>query len=157
SQSLRLVNSVAELRAAKETAVPFIDLPPVRQYEITDDLLRRITLEDGVNVAACLLDTGVAQPHPLLVLALQPKGCLAYKPEWGAEDRDDHGTEMAGLALYGNLDELLSNSDAVELEHCLESVKIFNADDPSPPHLWGEVTIRAVGLAEEAAPERRRA
>ncbi len=157
SRSLRLVNSVAELRGAKETAAPVNNLPPQEQYQLSDDLLARISVQDGTNTAACLLDTGVAQPHPLLAVALQPKDCLAYKPEWGAEDQDDHGTAMAGLSLYGSLLELLNSDGPVALEHCLESVKVLNADDPSPPHLWGEVTIRGVSLAEEAAPERRRA
>ena len=157
SRSLRLINSVAELRGAKSTAELIVGLQPQQQYEVSEELLNRVALQDGINAAACLLDTGVAQPHPLLELALQPKDCLAYKAEWGPEDLDDHGTEMAGLALYGNMVELLQANGAIELEHCLESVKILNPRDPSPPHLWGEVTMRAVNLAEEAAPDRRRA
>ena len=157
SRSLRFVNSVAELRHAKVTAADFLDLSPRDQYQLSSDMLARVSMSDSPTAAACILDTGVTQGHPLLAPALKPSDCQTVREEWGSNDPHGHGTEMAGLSLYGNLVELLATSDPIRLEHCLESVKIYNKDDPNPPHLYGEVTIRSVDLAEQAAPHRHRA
>lgn len=157
SRSLRLVNSVAELRRAKVTAADFLDLSPQDQYQLTSDLLARLSMSADSTVAACILDTGVTQGHPLLAPALKPSSCQTVREVWGSNDSHGHGTEMAGLSLYGNLVELLATKDPIQLEHCLESVKIYNEGDPNPPHLYGEVTIRSVQLAEQAAPDRTRA
>jgi hypothetical protein len=49
----------------------------------------------------------------------------AYYPAWDVTDNDGHGTEMAGLALYGDLVEVLAGAGPVQLTHNLESVKIL--------------------------------
>ena len=51
----------------------------------------------------------------------------ACKPQWGVDDHNGHGTEMAGIAAYGDLREVLASSGPIDLRHRLESVK-----DPSP-------------------------
>jgi hypothetical protein len=157
SRSLRLINSIAELRRAKATAADFLSLSPRDQHTLTEELLSRVSVTVGTAAAACMLDTGVTQGHPLLAPSLRPDDCQSVKVEWGPDDPHGHGTEMSGLVLYGNLVEVLSNQDPIELEHHLESVKIINFSDPNPPHLYGAVTIRSVQLAEQAAPDRARA
>jgi len=157
STSIRLVNSIAELRKAKETAADFISRPPHEQYALTEELLRRVSVKDDISSAACILDTGVTQGHPLLAVALKINDCQAARDDWGADDHNGHGTEMAGLALYGNLVDVLANGSPVEIEHCMESVKILPPIGATHPHLYGEVTVRCVQLAEQAAPERSRA
>ena len=47
------------------------------------------------------------------------------EPGWGTDDAVGHGTEMAGLALVGDLNGLLAGTDSVEIEHRLESVKLI--------------------------------
>ena len=54
----------------------------------------------------CLLDTGVNAAHPLLAPIADADDLHSYKPAWGADDRQGHGTPMAGLAIYGDLTEL---------------------------------------------------
>ncbi len=157
SRSLRLINSVAELRRAKATTADFLNLSPRDQHMLTEELLRRVSATAGATVAACILDTGITQGHSLLAPALRPEDCQSVKDSWGSDDPHGHGTEMSGLALYGNLVDVLSNQNPIELEHCLESVKIINFSDPNPPYLYGAVTIRSVQLAEQAAPNRDRA
>ena len=67
----------------------------------------------------------------------------------GSDDHDGHGTLMAGLAAYGELDKCLVGSQKVYLRHRLESVKIL---PPKPgsnePDLWGAITSQGVSLAE---------
>ena len=155
SRSMTLVGVIAELREAKKTAAEFIDLPPIKQYEITEALLERLTVaEDGS--AVCLLDTGAMRVHPLLLGSLSEVDCQSYKDEWGSDDEAGHGTSMAGLALLGNFVDVLADDGPIALESRLESVKILQDNDPNPPHLYGAVMIGAVNKAEAIAPGRRR-
>jgi len=64
--------------------------------------------------------------------------------------RPGHGTEMAGLALYGDLTPLLAGSMPVVLTHRLETVKILppRGKKPHPPDNWGSVT--ALGVSCDA-------
>jgi hypothetical protein len=155
SRSIKLVGVIAELREAKKTAAEFVDLPPTKQYEITGDLLERLTASADAP-ATCLLDTGAVRGHPLLAASLSEADCQAYKTEWKNDDEDGHGTSMAGLALFGDLVNVLADQSPVELESRLESVKILEKNDPNPPHLYGAVTIESVLKAEAAAPSRPR-
>lgn len=155
-RALRLVDSIAELRAAKQTAADFVHLPPKEQHEAVQGLLSQITFTDPNDTAACILDTGVTQSHPLLEIALAAGDCHSYKPEWGSDDFEGHGTEMAGVSLYGDLARKLVAGEQVELEHRLESVRILDPNDPNPPHLYGAVTIGAIDLVEAANPNRKR-
>lgn len=153
---LRLTSTIAELREAKHAAAAFMHLAPKQQYQVAQEFLADVSLNETTNTAACLLDTGVTQGHLLLEVALSQDDCHAYNGAWGTHDLEGHGTEMAGISLYGNLASAIQNGGKLELEHRLESVKILNPNDPNPPHLYGAVTIRAAELVEAANPERKR-
>src|SRR3546814_16656934 len=56
------------------------------------------------------------------------------------DDRQGHGTPMAGLATFGDLTELLASPDPVVLTHRIESVKLINPADPHEKDLSGAVT-----------------
>ena len=64
--SMSLLNEVAEIRRAKETAEFFDALPPPEQQDWVAELAGRTTRGDDSNVSVCLLDTGVNRGHPLL-------------------------------------------------------------------------------------------
>jgi hypothetical protein len=81
---------------------------------------------------------------------------LTVIPSWMPTDQNGHGTEMAGLALYGDLAPLLAGSESIKLLHCLESVKIYRADLPHDPELYGEITAQAASRIEIAAPRQNR-
>src|SRR5262249_38636066 len=102
--------------------------------------------------------TGVNREHPLLKIALAESDCHSHHPDWGTADHHGHGTEMGGLALYGDLAEALSTSGEQVLTHCLESVKILPPPGfpPNEPSLYGAVTEQAVNRAEIQAPTRKR-
>ena len=65
---------------------------------------------------------------------------------------------MAGLALFGNMVDLLISNEPVKIHHRLESVKLIpqSATTGSDPHHHGLVTKQAVARPEIAAPERSR-
>ncbi|MFH5925366.1 S8 family peptidase [Roseomonas xinghualingensis] len=77
-----------------------------------------------------LLDTGVNRRNPLLRQSLPASRCHAARPEWDVNDADGHGTKMAGVALYGDLDDVLNGIEETELEIALESVVVSAPRDP---------------------------
>lgn len=153
-----LFDILAELRTAKILASEFLDLPPRDQAEFIQDELSRIQPPAIDAPSVCHLDTGVNRGHPLLSLALAEEHLLAVDPTWSAADGhpQQHGTGMAGLALYGCLQELLNNRESVSLLHRLESVKILPDHGHNDPDLYGEVTAQSVSRIEIVAPERQR-
>lgn len=159
SQSLELLSLIAELRRAKDLATAYVELPPREQREFVDDLVQRLVPPPADAPAVCLLDTGVNRLHPLLAPALAEQDAQAVNPDWGAADhhQGQHGTGMAGVALYGHLVDVLSGTDVVPLRHRLESVKIL---PPPPsrnePHVYGWVTQEAAARAQVSAPRRNR-
>lgn len=157
SRSVELLDLIAELRGAKELASKFVSMNPYEQAEWRDELRQRLTPPDPDAPAVCLLDTGVNHAHPLLTLALDQADLHSCRPEWNSNDHAGHGTEMAGIALYGDLSPLLSSIDLVVLRHRLESVKILPPDGDNDPKLYGALTLEAVSRAELQAPRRARA
>jgi hypothetical protein len=156
SRSVTLLNCIAELRRAKETADFFTAMGAVEQFEWIDDALRIIEPPAADAPAVCLLDTGVNNGHPLLAIGLDARDMDAYEPGWGVTDHKGHGTEMAGLALYGDLTEVLTARGPISLSHRLESVKILPPFGANHPDLYGAITEEAVARAEIFAPHRRR-
>jgi Subtilase family len=154
--SLEILNVIGELRLAKECPTSFVQMTPREQAEWSEDALRRVTAPQVDAAATCILDTGVSLGHPLLDLALQPTLALTCFPGQNPHDHDGHGTEMAGIALYGDLTEVLGTSLPVVLTHHLESVKILPPVGANHPDLYGSITREAVGRIETASPSRKR-
>ena len=67
-----------------------------------------------------------------------------------------HGTMMAGVALYGDIEAALAGAGPVALSHRLETVKILPPNAQNQPKLYGAVTEVGIGKAEALAPRRRR-
>lgn len=159
-QSILTLNSIAELRRAKETAEFFDSLPPGEQPAWLDDLCARLTVpdRDAEVPHVCLFDTGVNHGHPLIATGLAAADLHAVEPGWGTNDGNGHGTEMAGLALAGNLTEALASQDPLEVAHRLESVKLLPEDGANGGDAThhGYLTIEAVARPEINAPQRRR-
>lgn len=155
------LDDLAELRRARETAAFFRTLPAPEQMEFIQDLLDRSSFPGEAAPAVCVLDTGVNRGHPLLAPALADSNLLACRG-WPSHDHHGHGTEMAGLALYGDLVEAFDGSGLVDLRHRLESVKILppkgheHPPDDDGPELWGAITAEACARAEISAPDRQR-
>ena len=158
-RSIQTLNSIAELRRAKETADFFDALPPEEQSQWTDDLLSRLAFPvDDAVPHVCILDTGVNNGHPLLAPALDVADLHSVEPGWGTNDSDGHGAEMAGLALYGNLTSLFDSSERIEVPHRLESVKLLdkNHSNSDDPQYHAYLTIQAAYRPAVTAPERQR-
>ena len=131
-------------------------MTPLEQQVWVDEALSRMEWPTPDAPAVCVLDTGINNRHPLLRPALESSDMHAYNPAWNVTDHSGHGTEMAGLALHGDLTDILASNAPIALRHRLESVKILPPQGQNPPDLYGAITTEAVARAEIAAPERQR-
>jgi hypothetical protein len=152
-----LLQYLAEFRRASIVAGEFLSLTPEFQGEFIRNLKHRISAAPASSPAVCILDTGVNRGHPLLEESLNESNNLAWRLDWGTDDHDGHGTEMAGLALFGcDLANLLFGNETHELSHRLESVKILPPTGVNDAPQYGPITIGAMLLTEEVSPERQR-
>jgi hypothetical protein len=135
--SIDVLNDLAEVRKAKETATVFANMGPEDQGAWAKELRDRVTPPSADAPAVCVLDTGVTRGQPLLEASLDATDCHSCDAAWGTHDHLGHGTEMAGLALYGDLTPVLAGTQRVALRHRLESVKVLPPDGhpDNPPDL----------------------
>lgn len=148
---------IAEFRLAKETARFWVELSPKEQTEWVEDMASRIRVSEGANVAITILDSGVNNGHALLAPLLADEDRHTHNESWGVHDHHlgGHGTGMAGLAGYGDLQRHLEHSEEIEINHKLESVKILPASgNGNIPKEWGAITQQAISRVEIQAPER---
>ncbi|MFT3686394.1 MAG: S8 family serine peptidase [Phycisphaerales bacterium] len=141
-----LLENVAELRLPSEATTPYLELPARDQFVHVQDVVQRLQPADIFAPAVCVFDTGVMREHPLLRDSLLEGDALAVRPEWHATDHDpqQHGTGMAGNALFGCLTEVFRTTGPVELSHRLESVKILPPRGSTDPELYGDTVAQAV-------------
>jgi hypothetical protein len=110
--------------------VRLVDLPPSFGFSI-DALRPDINAippigpvpEDAPGI--CVLDTGIAAAHPLIAPAVGDTVNFV-SPEDLANDLDGHGTRVAGLALYGQIFDLLPDQFTPQLR--LFAGKVFAND-----------------------------
>lgn len=145
-----LLRYLAEFRRASLISPrEFLDLPPAGQSEYINAMLERTTFASDSAPSICILDGGVNRGHPLLEQALLEKHNIAYDDRWTSADLTGHGTQMAGLALFGDkLNELLFSKDNVLLGHRLESVKILPDKGVNDPPDYGPITAGSVAKME---------
>lgn len=152
-----LLTRLAEFRRANLIASEFTQLSPSSQGEFIQDLLERIRFAGEDAPRVCLLDTGVNRGHPLLERALTAEQNQAYDDSWRSNDDAGHGTEMAGVALYGDLAAKLASDRRYRLSHRLEAVKVLPPSGRNEPPDYGPITVGAMAKAELQSPETPRA
>lgn len=155
--TFRAVDDIAELRRPHEVSSFLPELYAFEQSKWVQDLQRRTSAAaDGAPVV-CILDRGVQADHPLLDDSLAYEDLHAADPAWRKGVAiHPHGTEMAGLALYGDLQAAVLDLHDVPLQHRLESVKLLPDAGTNDPDVYGAVTARAVDQPEISAAERKR-
>ena len=141
---------LAEFRAGQEPAGFWVNESRIEQQAWVDDLLQRIQIIDS-NVIVCLLDTGVNNGHQLLQPLIDNNNTLTVDNAWGTNDHANgagHGTLMAGVVGYGQMEQVLTSANSVPLTHKLCSVKILPNQGQNPRELWGDITSRGISIAE---------
>lgn len=148
-----LLQHLAEFRRANLVAGEFTRLTPAGQAEYINSLLARTRFAPEHAVRICILDTGVDRGHPLLEPAISPGDLHTWEEPWGADDHHGHGTQLAGVCLFGPLSDPLYGDDEHELNHRLESVKILPPTGANSPPDYAPITTGGMALAEGAAPQ----
>ena len=147
---------VAEMRRVRETSQFFTAMPPHEQRDWVQDVLRRTVWDEDANkISVCVLDSGANNGHLLLRELLHDDCRVAANARWPLDDWCGHGTQMCGVAVYGNLADVLESSDRFVVSHVLESAKILppGGNDKS---LYGAVTQDGISRIEIAHPNRTR-
>jgi subtilisin family serine protease len=150
-----LLQFLAEFRRARMVAGEFTRLSPAGQAEFIEELLARTRFAGEDAVRICILDTGVDRGHPLLEASLAPADLQSWREEWGSDDHEGHGTQIAGVCLFGPLDKPLYGNDPVQLEHRLESIKILPRKGKNDPPDYGAITVGAMAMVNSAPHLRR--
>ncbi|WP_197523381.1 S8 family peptidase [Actinokineospora pegani] len=157
ASAVDVLDDLAELRRPHDPTQFLAEGDATEQSAWIGDLVDRLEPADSQAPAVCVLDSGVYQEHPLLEGSLPMLDCHAADPSWPVFDDRGHGTEMAGLALYGDLGQALASPQLLRLRHRLESVKLLPPPQlQNAPDVYGAVTAAGTSRAEIQAPARRR-
>jgi hypothetical protein len=153
-------DAVAELRLGRDDAYFFTNNEARDdQHGWIADATSRIALAENRDaVAVCLLDTGINRAHPLLAPVLAGDDLHTINPDWGVADHHGHGSEMSGLALYGDLVTTFASTTPLSLSYVLEGVKLLPPPGflPTQPQSYGLATRQAILRPEIAKPLRER-
>lgn len=150
------LDDIAELRRPHELADFLPRLPAAEQAQWANELRERSHAAGPDAPCVAILDTGVQDTHVLLTHSLAERDTHVVDPTWTKAPTCGHGTEMAGLALYGSLEDAIDSDMPVELHHRLESVKILPDHGENDADLYGAIVSRSVDRVEIQAADRRR-
>ncbi|GHT44612.1 hypothetical protein FACS189454_02520 [Planctomycetales bacterium] len=134
----------------------WVELSPREQVGWVDNLTSRLNVCQTPTSSVCVLDTGVNNAHPVLAPIIPDAQCHSVRMDNNVSDNLNlnrmHGTEMCGVAVFGDLAAVLETNEPVNINHTVESVKILFDDDAHSPDLYGHITSQAVSLAEIERP-----
>jgi hypothetical protein len=115
------------------------------------DLLENAKGSPSDETRVAIIDTGISDKHPLLVPMIAPDGLHTIDPTSpSTADYNGHGTEVAGIAAYGDLAETIANPKELEINHTIESIRIKIDKTGIEMHLWGDRTRDALEVAENS-------
>lgn len=161
-QATELMSCLAELRLAKETPTVLVRENPMQQTAWAVDLSDRIQVDKDANVFISVLDTGVNYDHPILSHACLAEFATSWHPSWPKYTASvtnidlHHGSEQAGLAMFGDLFDALVSTEPIVLGHRIESGRILPPTGVNDPELYGAITTDTAHKLEQARPNATR-
>ncbi|MBL4929454.1 S8 family peptidase [Tabrizicola sp. KVB23] len=152
ADAVRSFGTVKALAAPSVLSDYFEGIPPEEQAAWAQAMEGLVQPPHSVNPRfITLLDSGIGLNHPLIQPFLDPVDRHAAEPGWGLNDVHGHGTQLAGLSLYGDLLPVIQSNVPVHIGHRLESAKIIPDAGQNPHHLLGAVVLNAVNAVEANA------
>lgn len=155
-QLQRLINSsaaVVELRGASSFVADDSASPNQARRNRASQIATRIVPANRSAPLVTILDTGVNRSNPLLTASLPTSRCHVAAAGWDPFDPDGHGTKMAGIALFGDLDAAITSSGPILPGVALESVTV--AAPNSAIKLPARDALRSAVNIVEQLPRRR--
>lgn len=148
---------IAEFRKNTTPASFFVKNTIQEQKEWSEELLERTRFNKS-DLSICILDKGVNNGHPLISPVLDDGDMHTTFDDHILQDNSSngHGTGMAGIATYFNLEEVLESNNSMEINHKLESVRFVDDQIKNDVDLYADVTSRAISLAEISKPNNKR-
>lgn len=141
-------NTLVRISEAPTLAGFIADEQGPQQMEWLDMIKDQFRYDRISNKYLCLLDSGVKPEHPLLAPVITQAECYVVDPNWGKNDVAHHGTPMAGLAVYGDLMDVLGRGPIMEPRYRLCSVKLLPSSGEVLKENWGNFTKQAVSTVE---------
>ena len=145
---------IAELNKCEEPNSFFIKESLTAQYDWVDDIKNRLQPEES-NATICLLDTGVSSAHTLLEPFIHEQDIHTVFDDGDVSDFDGHGTGMAGIALYHDLNQSLLSHDTINIPYRIESSKILR-NQKNDSELYGAITAQGILFNEIENPDKNR-
>ncbi|MCA8137821.1 S8 family peptidase [Burkholderia cepacia] len=138
------VNNTQANLIFEQRDIRIVDLPPktgigFNQLNVDiEKLPRRLPSPSASSARVCILDSGITSNHPLLNTAIAEAASFIQ----GQDENDDagHGTAVAGIALYGDV-EACAASSYWKPELWIYSGKILCLDKKSNEVRFDEKTI----------------
>ena len=97
-----------------------------------------------------LLDTGIAERHPLLAPAVHAAGRSVVVGNPSAEDTHGHGTRMAGLVAHRDLAAALAAGGPIEARSRIQGVRVMEGGSAHGSlEFWPDRTREAIEVAEQ--------
>lgn len=146
NELIKKTNIVTEIRLAPETANFFIGMSNKEQSDWVDDLKSRVEINKDSNVSVSILDTGVNTKNKIISDFFDDEATVTYNEDWSTADNNGHGTNLAGIAAYFNLENILQSTGNFKINHDLESAKILPDKGQNEPELYGHITDQVTNL-----------
>ncbi len=137
---------IAEIRKTEELNSFWLNQNITENNDWIEEALNLVDFTKTNNFIS-ILDSGINNGHRLIEPILDEVNRLTVEPGWGVNDSMGHGTSMAGIAIYGNLNAILENKKPLEIHHQIESVKILHPNLPNEQNKYPLITLEAVNRA----------
>lgn len=126
-QMVYSIPNISEIRRYRKPSVLSYAGSVSEEKEWCNSILANTIKENDPLVRVGILDSGVNFNHPLLTAFITEDRCLTVVDS--IRDRENHGTSMASLALYGDLTDTIYNSGSNPITNDLLSVKVLPDND----------------------------
>jgi len=116
--------------------VALVDRPPKPyiEYRMLTLPLEDFDIESPPSenaTAIAILDSGIRSKHPLLEKAVGDETVFTSKSKDEVDDNTGHGTQVAGIALYGDIKQCIENTEFVPEVWILSGKVMYAEEDPA--------------------------